>query len=264
MINKIWAISAIIICGLGVSHPAFSASSIDMSHANDKFQKEWQASSIEKIEHWDQPKRSATPKNLRSEQQVRYSGRTSDGKLTSWTQHITDYDTYITESFVQDGKYYVKDNLGRTFLTGADSGLTEVQLKQLEQVDKNTENIQNNYNKIIDNSNRITNNSNAISSLNNRMNTYDSRLNSLDKRVDKIQDRMESGFATMAALAALHPNPRAKSKTQVAVAGGMYRDNVAGAVGIFHNFKDNVMLSVGAAYGGEESWAGNVGLTFSW
>lgn len=254
MVNKTWAISAIILCGLGVSQPTFSAS---FNYSNSNFEKQVDMKTIDSIDAWEQPKRAATPKNLQKEQQVRINGTTSSGVKQSYTMHFTDYDTYITESFVQDGKYYVKDNLGRTFLTGADGGLTEVQLKQLEQVDKNTQNIQ-------DNSNRITNNTNAINGINNRMNAYDSRLNSLDKRVDRIQNRMESGFATMAALSGLHPNPRAKGKTQVAVAGGMYRDNIAGAVGIFHNFKDNIMLSVGAAYGGEESWAGNVGLTFSW
>ena len=99
--------------------------------------------------------------------------------------------------------------------------------------------------------------------MNTRMNAYDTRLNRLDNRVNRLQDRMESGFATVSALAALHPNPRATGKTQIAIGGGLYRDNVAGAIGIFHNFNDNVMLSVGAAYGGSESWAGNVGLTFS-
>lgn len=231
---------------LVLSSPAYATS---FTHSDSKFNTDSSMSTIQSIESWEQPKLSGTPKNLTSEKQVRVNGRGTNGQ-SSYTLHFTDYDTYITDSFVKDGKYYVKDNLGRTYLTGKDGGLTEVQQKQLQQVDVNTKQIQAN--------------TTSISNMNTRMNAYDTRLNNLDKRVDKIQDRMESGFATMAALSGLHPNPRAKGKTQVAVSGGLYRDNVAGAIGIFHNFKDNVMLSVGAAYGGDESWAGNVGLTFSW
>lgn len=59
------------------------------------------------------------------------------------------------------------------------------------------------------------------------------------------------------------PNPRSKEKLEVSTAMGIYRDNVAGAIGIFYHPNDRVQLSIGAAYGGEESWAGNVGVTFS-
>lgn len=138
-------------------------------------------------------------------------------------------------------------------------------IKELDtRVRSNTNDIQLNKEAIRNNSERILTNTSAINSLSNKIYQYDTRLNNLDRRVDKIESKMESGFATMSALAGLHPNPKAKGRTQVAVAGGMYKDNVAGAVGIFHNVNNNIMLSVGAAYGGKESWAGNVGINFSW
>jgi hypothetical protein len=43
---------------------------------------------------------------------------------------------------------------------------------------------------------------------------------------------------------------------------GMYADNVAGAIGIFHHFNDRVMMNVAASYGGDSQWAGSCGVTF--
>lgn len=196
----------------------------------------------DKIEMWEQPKRKGTPANLVSEQHMRFSGyNESDNSFQSYTVPIADYDTYITESFQKDGETFVRDNLGRVFKTG-NRGLTNEQLKTLDTVHTNTQAIQQNRQ--------------DIGALN-------SRLDTTNRRIDDVHEQLEAGLATVTALTSLHPNPKATGRTQLAIGSGMYRDNVAGAVGLFHHINDNTMLSAGVAYGGSSEWAGNIGLTFS-
>lgn len=179
---------------------------------------------IKSIETWEQPRTQYTPKNLVSEQQVRYSGTDKNGRgAYSYTQHFTDYDTKITGSYIQDDKYFIKDNLGRSYQTG-------------ERVD--------------------------LTPINNQMTSLQNQIDTNSQRINKLDNKLESGLATVSALTALHPNPRFTGKTEVSVGMGMYADNVAGAIGIFHHFNDRVMMNVAASYGGDSQWAGSCGVTF--
>lgn len=196
---------------------------------------------VTSIEAWEQPRTQYTPANLRSEYQIRYNGTDKNGRgAYSYTTHFTDYDTKIKGSYLtQDGKYYyIRDTEGNAFYTGEHVDLTPV--------------------------------NNSIDTLNNQVNNINNQVNNIQNQVDrntqsinKLQNRMESGFATVTALTGLHPNPRSKEKLEISTSMGVYRDNVAGAIGIFYHPNDRVQLSIGAAYGGHESWAGNVGITFS-
>lgn len=180
--------------------------------------------SINSIETWEQPRTQYTPKNLVSEQQVRYSGTDKNGRgAYSYTQHFTDYDTKVTESYIKDNKYFIKDNLGRSYQTG-------------ERVD--------------------------LTPINNQMSSLQNQIDTNSQRINKLDNKLESGLATVSALTALHPNPRFTGKTEVSVGMGMYADNVAGAIGIFHHFNDRVMMNVAASYGGDSQWAGSCGVTF--
>lgn len=179
---------------------------------------------IKSIETWEQPRTQYTPKNLVSEQQVRYSGTDKNGRgAYSYTQHFTDYDTKVTESYIKDNKYFIKDNLGRSYQTG-------------ERVD--------------------------LTPINNQMTSLQNQIDTNSQRINKLDNKLESGLATVSALTALHPNPRFTGKTEVSVGMGMYADNVAGAIGIFHHFNDRVMMNVAASYGGDSQWAGSCGVTF--
>lgn len=179
---------------------------------------------IKSIETWEQPKTQYTPKNLVSEQQVRYSGTDKNGRGSySYTQHFTDYDTKVTESYIKDNKYFIKDNLGRSYQTG-------------ERVD--------------------------LAPINNQMSSLQNQIDTNSQRINKLDNKLESGLATVSALTALHPNPRFTGKTEISVGMGMYADNVAGAIGIFHHFNDRVMMNVAASYGGDSQWAGSCGVTF--
>ena len=78
---------------------------------------------LQKIETWEQPRTEYTPKNLRSQYQIRFSGKDGSNKVTSYTLPVTDYDTYINAISKDEatGKMYVHDNTGRKILTGIDN-----------------------------------------------------------------------------------------------------------------------------------------------
>lgn len=195
---------------------------------------------VTSIEAWEQPRTQYTPKNLRSEYQIRYSGTDKNGRgAYSYTTHFTDYDTYITTNgLTEDGKYFIRDNTGKGWITGE-----HVNLEPIEQ--------------------RLDTVNNQVNNLNNQVSNMQNQVDRNTQSINKLQNRMEQGFATVTALTGLHPNPRSKEKLEVSTAMGIYRDNVAGAIGVFYHPNDRVQVSVGAAYGGNESWAGNVGVTFS-
>ena len=226
-----------------LSMPAF-ADDIKASYSNSSFEKIFQVDKVQAIEMWEQPKTAYTPKNLRTEQQMRFNGRTSTG-VASYTLHLTDYDTKIVKSYFKDGKFYIEDNTGKTFLTGVD----------------NSQDIQRIDNQVQDNRVQIKNNTQNINAIKNDVSQLNSRVNDIQAQVDKLDNKLEKGLATVTALTALHPNPRHKGRTQISVGAGMYADNVAGAIGIFHWLTDRIMLSAGASYGGDDSFAGNVGIT---
>lgn len=122
------------------------------------------------------------------------------------------------------------------------------------EIKRNTVRIENAQANIQSNSNRINQNTQSINVLNNR-------VNDTNRRIDNLDNKLESGLATVTALTQLHPNPRSNSKTQIAVGTGIYKDNIAGAIGIFHWINNRIMLNASASYGGNTSWAGGVGLS---
>lgn len=197
---------------------------------------------LQKIETWEQPRTQYTPGNLRSQYQIRFSGKDGSKSYTSYTLPITDYDTYINaiSKDEETGKMYVHDNAGRKILTGIDNS------KQVQQVADQVSNVQT-----------------TVNNVSNQVNNIQQQVNSNSQRIDKLDNKLEGGLATVTALTGLHPNPRATEKLEVSVATGMYADNVAGAVGIFYHPNDRVQLNVGASYGGDSQFAGSCGITFS-
>lgn len=230
---------SLILIGLFLS-TGISQGAIWADYLDSNFEEQFKVTDLQSIEMWEQPKTQYTPKNLVSEQQVRYSGKNGTNSYESYTFHVTDYDTKITGTARgSDGSYYIQDNLGKYYKTG-EQGLTAEEKTALKEVP----NIQQ-----------------KVISTQNQVNGMQGQINNLGHKINNVERRMEQGFATVTALTALHPNPRHKGKTQISVGTGMYSDNVAGAVGIFHYLNDRVMLNAGAAYGGDTSWAGNVGIT---
>lgn len=106
-------IIAIAVC-LGMS--SAYADNIDVSHQTN-WETDFHVNNLQSIEMWNQPKMPATPKNLVSEQQMRFSGHTGND-YQSYTLHISDYDTYITKTEIVDGKYVATNNIGQTYVTG--------------------------------------------------------------------------------------------------------------------------------------------------
>lgn len=196
---------------------------------------------LQKIETLEQPRTQYTPGNLKSQYQIRFSGKDGSNSYTSYTLPITDYDTYINaiSKDEETGKMYVHDNAGRKILTGIDnSKQVAEQGEQIKEVSNSVQNIDK----------RVQNISNSI------LDTKQ-QISSLDKK-------LEGGLATVTALTSLHPNPRSDEKLEVSIGTGIYADNVAGAIGVFYHPNDRVQIGVGASYGGDSQFAGNVGITF--
>jgi len=237
-------------------------------YLNSSWEEQFKVTDLQSIEMWEQPRTQYTPKNLVSEQQVRYSGKNGTNSYESYTFHVTDYDTKITGTARgSDGSYYIQDNLGKYYKTG-EQGLTTEEKTTLSEIPDIKNEVNNNTKSISQNKTQIKNNTMAINnvqaqvtSTQNQVNSMQGQVNSLGHKINNVERRMEQGLATVTALTALHPNPRYQGKTQVAVGTGMYSDNVAGAIGLFHYLNERVMLNAGAAYGGDTSWAGNVGIT---
>lgn len=196
---------------------------------------------LQKIETWEQPRTQYTPGNLRSQYQIRFSGKDGSNKVTSYTLPVTDYDTYINaiSKDEETGKMYVHDNAGRKILTGIDnSKQIAEQAQQVKEVSYNVQNMDK-----------------QVQNISNSLLDTKQQISSLDKK-------LEGGLATVTALTSLHPNPRSNEKLEVSIGTGMYADNVAGAIGVFYHPNDRVQIGVGASYGGDSQFAGNVGITF--
>ena len=198
------------------------------NNMDSSFQTIVKGNNLTKLETWEQPRTEYTPKNLRSQYQLRFSGKDGSNKVTSYTLPITDYDTYITGIYKDPdtGKMYVLDNANRKILTGID-------------------------------------NSAQVKDVQNRVDNLSSRVQSQQQQINKLDNKLESGLATVTALTGLHPNPRATEKLEVSFSTGMYADNIAGAMGLFYHPNDRVQLNVGASYGGDSQFAGSCGITFS-
>lgn len=213
---------------------------------NDSFSEVAKITQLDTIKINTPPVTKYTPKDLHKQTIVSFQGKNSEtGAYTVWSQTFTDYNTKVTRSFFKDGKFYIEDNTGKTFLTGVD----------------NSQDIQRIDNQVQDNRVQIKNNTQNINAIKNDVSQLNSRVNDIQAQVDKLDNKLEKGLATVTALTALHPNPRHNGRTQISVGAGMYADNVAGAIGIFHWLTDRIMLSAGASYGGDDSFAGNVGIT---
>ena len=209
-------------------------SAVAYDNMDNNFETIIKGTDLQKIETWEQPRTQYTPCNLRSQYQVRFSGKDGSNKVTSYTLPITDYDTYITGIYKDPdtGKMYVLDNANRKILTGIDNS------PQIEKVSNDVQNIDK----------RVQNISNSL------LDTKQ-QISSLDKK-------LEGGLATVTALTSLHPNPRSNEKLEVSIGTGMYADNVAGAIGLFYHPNNRVQIGVGASYGGDSQFAGSVGITF--
>jgi len=159
------------------------AGDISASYSDSNFEEIFHVDRVDSIEMWKQPKTKYTPKNLRTEQQMRFSGKEGTNSYNSYTLHLTDYDTYITESYFKDGKFYIKDNTGVEFQTGA---LQEFDTSALEtSIQNNTNNINNNTNSINQLSNRVDNNTTAIQVNADNITTLQNSLNTTNTQVNK-------------------------------------------------------------------------------
>lgn len=172
-------------------------------------------------------------------------------------QELADMDAMLNESISQNKNQIIdnRQDIENLYKTKADKTEIKTLDSKLDKEASSRIEADNNL------SNRINHNVQSITNMNGQLNNLKSDINRLDGRINRLDDKLEGGLATVTALTQLHPNPRFKGRTQIAIGSGMYADNVAGAVGIFHWINDRIMLNASAAYGGQSQWAGGVGIS---
>lgn len=249
MLNKDFIVTIIVLTiSLLVCLAQDAKAAVTYDNMDSNFETIVKGTDLQTIETWEQPRTQYTPGNLRSQYQIRFSGKDGNNKYTSYTLPITDYDTYINaiSKDEETGKMYVHDNAGRKILTGIDNSAQIVeQAQQIQSVSNNVQNIQND-----------------IANVQNRVDNLSNSLLDTKKQISSLDKKLEGGLATVTALTSLHPNPRSNEKLEVSIGTGMYADNVAGAIGVFYHPNDRIQIGVGASYGGNSQFAGNVGVTF--
>ena len=94
--------------------------------------------------------------------------------------------------------------------------------------------------------------------------TLDTNLYRVETDLKDLRRDFENGMASMSAMSALVPNPRAAGNTSLSVGTGAYNGRTAVAVGGFHHINDNIMLNAGVAWGNNSEAAYRLGITWSW
>jgi hypothetical protein len=231
---------------------------------NESFQEVARIDKLEQIKINTPPRTTYTPKNLRTQYIMSFQGRDNNNTMVYWSNTFTDYDTKVMESVLEGNEYFIKDNTGAMFKTGEHVDLTPLQNDintNKQNIQTNTQNIEINKQNIQVNKQNIQNNSNQIQNLNQKVYKQGQNISNLRHQVRDLQSEMRSGLATVTALTSLHPNPRSKAPIELSVGMGMYKDQCAGAVGLFAHPTDNFMIQGGVAFGNNDDWAGYVGVT---
>jgi autotransporter adhesin len=218
---------------------AAQAGDIKAIKTNESFEEVARIDQLQQIRVSNPPVTQYTPKNLRKQQLLEFQGRnTQNGSMTYWSTNISDYDTKIIKSLQDGNSYYIEDNTGKRFQTGEHVDLTPIK--------QDIGNIQS-----------------GMQTMNQRMNSYGQDITRLNNKIDDVQHNMYTGLATVTALTSLHPNPRSTSFAEVSLGAGLFRDQCAGAAGLFIHPTDWSMLQGGFAFGNQDNYAGYVGATFS-
>ena len=222
----------IILLGLLCCITPVYAQDVRAIKTNESFEEVARIDHVQEIRINTVPRRQYTPTNLRTQYEMRFTGKNdTTGAMTVWSNTFTDYDTKVTGSGLEGDDYYIYDNAGQKFKTGEHVDLTPIKQS-------------------------INNNVQSINGLNNR-------VDRMNNRIDNLEHNVYSGLATVTALTSLHPNPRSTDPVELSVGMGMYRDQCAGAAGLFIHPTDNVMIQGGFAFGNSSNYAGFVGTTIS-
>lgn len=233
---------------------------------NTSFEEVAHIDKLEQIKINEVPRTTYTPKNLRTQYMMSFQGRDNQNIMINWSNTFTDYDTKTIKSEIIDNTYYIQDNTGASFATGEHVDLTPINesINSLsDSVEENEKQINKNSKKIKQNSESIKRNTQSIQEVNQRIDSYAQDIDKVNDRVNSLERDIYSGLATVTALTSLHPNPRAEGPIELSIGTGVYRDQCAGAAGVFIHPTDNLMIQGGASVGNRNNYAGFVGLTFS-
>ena len=93
--------------------------------------------------------------------------------------------------------------------------------------------------------------------------SLEAEIGGFQSQIDALGGEIKTVGALSAALAGLHPNPRAAGDNSLSGAIGNYNGQFGAAVGYFRNVSNNALLSFGAATSSGTTMA-NAGVTLSW
>ena len=108
-----------------------------------------------------------------------------------------------------------------------------------------------------------TNLTDAIKVLDEDMYQLTDTVNTTWRDLKELHHEFRRGMASMAAMSALVPNPRAHGKTSLSLGTGAYGGHGAVAVGGFHNITDNLMLNAGMSWSDSSDASYRMGVTYS-
>lgn len=233
---------------------------------NTSFEEVARIDKLEQIKINELPRTTYTPKNLRTQYNMSFQGRDNNNTMINWSNTFNDYDTKILTSEIIDNTYYIQDNTGKTFKTGERVDLSPINesIEALSSsLEKDEKQLNKNRKNIKKNAEDIRRNTQSIQAVNQRIDSYAQDMDRINDKVDGLERDMYSGLATVSALTSLHPNPRSQGPIELSIGTGVYRDQCAGAAGLFIHPTNNLMIQGGASLGNRNNYAGFVGLTFS-
>ena len=145
---------------------------------------------------------------------------------------------------------------GKTITVGKDDGATVIDVSKNND-DGSTEN------RVITGVATDANDMSSAANVGYVNNSVSQMENEFNRGLSDLDSRMKKGVAGAAALAALNPlDYDPENKLNFAAGVGSYKGESATALGMFYRPNENVMFSLGGAFGnGENMW--NAGITFN-
>lgn len=184
----------------------------------------------------------------------KWADKLGTGTVTDGDTNLVNGDTVYDAIKNMGGGLVMSD--GKTITVGKDDGATVIDVSKNND-DGSTEN------RVITGVATDANDMSSAANVGYVNNSVSQMENEFNRGLSDLDSRMKKGVAGAAALAALNPlDYDPENKLNFAAGVGSYKGESATALGMFYRPNENVMFSLGGAFGnGENMW--NAGITFN-
>ena len=184
----------------------------------------------------------------------KWADKLGTGTVTDGDNDLVNGDTVYDAIKNMGGGLVMSD--GKTITVGKDDGATVIDVSK-NNADGSTEN------RVITGVATDANDMSSAANVGYVNNSVNQMANEFNRGLSDLDSRMKKGVAGAAALAALNPlDYDPENKLNFAAGVGSYKGESATALGMFYRPNENVMFSLGGAFGnGENMW--NAGITFN-